>query len=78
MAQIGLPSLDEFVNIDELLSEVGNSFTTLDSVRWFVRRNRDHLAQNGALIVVAGRMRFHPTRFKTAAVEIGQKDAARA
>lgn len=71
-----LPSLDEYVELPDLLGSVKQAFPTEDSVRWFVRRNRDALAAAGALIIITGRMRYHPGRFKQAAVEIGQKAAA--
>ncbi|MBW6495855.1 MAG: hypothetical protein K0B16_15080 [Burkholderiaceae bacterium] len=71
-----LPPLDEYVELQDLLGSVKQAFPTEDSVRWFVRRNRDALASSGALIIITGRMRYHPARFKQAAVEIGQKAAA--
>ena len=71
-----LPPLDEFVDMRHLLPNVAQTFQTEDSVRWFVRRHRDALASSGAIIIVTGRMRFHPTRFKQVAVEIGQRAAA--
>jgi hypothetical protein len=71
-----LPPLDEYVELQDLLGSVKQAFLTEDSVRWFVRRNRDALASSGALIIITGRMRYHPARFKQAAVEIGQKAAA--
>lgn len=72
-----LPSLDEYVDLQGLLDDkVKQTFPTKDSALWFVRRHRDALAGSGAVIIIAGRMRFHPARFKQAAVEIGQKAAA--
>lgn len=76
MSHTELPSLDEYVELQDLLGSVKPAFLTKESVRWFVRRNRDALASSGALIIITGRMRFHPGRFKQAAVEIGQKAAA--
>ena len=69
-----LPPLDEYVELQDLLDSV-KAFPTEDSVRWFVRRNRDALASTGAVIIITGRMRYHPERFKQAAVEIGQRAA---
>lgn len=71
-----LPPLDEYVELQDLLGSVRPAFPTEDSVRWFVRRNRDALVKRGALIIITGRMRYHPARFAQAAVEIGQKAAA--
>ena len=76
MTEIQLPALDEFVSLDSMFADVESTFSTLDSLRWFVRRNRDDLVRRGALIIVAGRMRFHPALFQRATVEIGQKAAA--
>ncbi len=71
-----LPPLDEYVELRDLIGSVQPAYPTEDSVRWFTRRHRDALAASGALIIIAGRMRFHPGLFKKAAVEIGQKAAA--
>lgn len=71
-----LPPLDEYVELQDLLGSVKPAYPTEDSVRWFVRRHRDALAAAGAVIIITGRMRYHPARFKQAAVEIGQRAAA--
>ena len=71
-----LPSFDEFVDLSTLLPAVANMFPTEEAIRWYVRRNRAFLVEHGALILVAGRLRFHPVRFKAAAVTVGQRDAA--
>lgn len=76
MSYTELPSLDEYVELPALLDSVKPTFPTEDSVRWFVRRNRDALAASGAVIIITGRMRYHPARFKQSAVEIGQRAAA--
>ena len=71
------PSLDEYGDIRELLPCVEQTFPTEDSVKWFVRRNRQALADSGALIIVAGRMRIHPELFQGAAVDIGRRQAGK-
>lgn len=71
-----LPPLDEYVELDALQKAVAPIFPTVDSLRWYLRRNRAALVERGAVIIITGRMRFHPVRFKQAAVEIGQKAAA--
>ena len=76
MRDTELPPLDEFVDLPGLIPSVVQTFPTKDSASWFVRQNRAALVECGALIIIAGRMRFHPGRFKQAAVEIGQKAAA--
>ena len=69
------PALDEFVDIRALLPIIQHTFPTTDSVRWFCRCHRDELAASGAVITLTGRLRFHPSRFARAAVEIGLKAA---
>ena len=70
-----LPALDEFVDKRALLPAVKDHLATEQSVNWFVRCHRDQLAGNGSLILVAGRLRFHPERFKQSVVEIGARAA---
>jgi hypothetical protein len=76
MTETEIPSLDEFVDLAALQASVSTAFPTVDSVRWYVRQNRAALVEEGALIIVAGRMRFNPPRFKLAVVSIGRKAAA--
>ena len=65
-------TLDDFVDLRELLPRVEQTFPTEQSAKWFVRQHRDELVEAGALIVLTGRLRFHPQRFKEAAVTIGR------
>lgn len=67
------PTLDDFVDMQDLLPSVEQTFPTKDSLGWFIRRHRDTLVEAGALIVITGRLRFHPQRFKEVAVEIGRQ-----
>ncbi len=76
MTETEVSSLDEFVDLATLQASVATTFPTVDSVRWYVRQNRAALVEQGALIIVAGRMRFNTPRFKLAAVSIGRKAAA--
>lgn len=76
MTVADIPSLDEFVDLATLQASVSTTFPTVDSVRWYVRQNRVALVEQGALIVVAGRLRFNPPRFKLAAVSIGRRAAS--
>jgi len=72
MESTASPSLDDFVDLQDLLPTVERTFPTKDSLSWFVRRHRAALVESGALIVITGRLRFHRQRFKEAAVEIGR------
>lgn len=70
-------ALDEYVDFGTLLPTVRSTFPSKHSLNWFVRRHRDELAAAGALICITGRLRFHPTLFQRAAVDIGRGLAAR-
>ena len=72
------PPLGEFVGACTLLQieAVHAQFPTRHSLEWFLHRNRDQLTERGALILVAGRLQFHPARFQEAVVEIGRQAAA--
>lgn len=72
------PPLGEFVGMADLLAieTVNAKFPTRHSLEWYLRRHRDQLAERGALILVAGRLQFHPVRFQAAVVEIGRQAAA--
>lgn len=66
-----LPPLGEYVTLSQLLLLEAHTFNSADSLKWFVRRNRAALADAGAIIMVAGRMRFHPALFEQSAALIG-------
>lgn len=70
------PTLEQFVDVREMHQHVRQIFATVDSLRWFVRRHRAQLVQDQAMIVIAGRMRFNPKRFKESAINIGLRAAA--
>lgn len=70
-----LPPLAEYVDLPGLLPAVQPTFPTLDSIRWFVRGNRETLSRTGAVIALAGRLRYHPALFAQTAVEIGRNAA---
>jgi hypothetical protein len=67
--------LADFVDLRELLPRVKQTFPTEQSLKWFVRQHRAELAESGALIVITGRLRFHPQRFMEAGVAIGRNQA---
>jgi len=66
------PPLEEYVDLPALLPAVAHTFPTELSLRWFARQHRAELAAAGALICLAGRLRFHPALFERAAIEIGR------
>jgi hypothetical protein len=72
------PPLNEYVDAATLLKnkEVNRHFPTKHSLDWFVRRHRDQLAASGALIIVTGRLHYHPKRFEESVVDIGRMAAS--
>lgn len=72
------PTLGDYVDLPDLyrVGGIAKTYSTLDSLRWAVRQHRARLVEVGALIIVAGRQRFHPELFEKVAIEIG-RDAAR-
>ena len=65
-----LPPLAEYLDLKDAQQKLGH-FPTLDSFRWFIRNNRERLAASGALILVAGRQKFHLDLTKQVVVETG-------
>lgn len=76
-SQPELPPLSEYLDLPSLLPLVVHTFPTVDSIRWFTRTHRDRLADAGALIALAGRLRYHPERFQQAAAAIGSAAVAK-
>jgi hypothetical protein len=69
-----LPPLAEYQDLKTAQETLGH-FPTLDSLRWFIRRNRDQLAESGALIMVAGRQKLHPGLAEVVVKEAGRQAA---
>jgi len=71
-------SLAEYVDLHTLqqVGEIPRVFPTVASLQWYIRMNRAALIENGALILIANRQRFHPHLFQQAVVEIGRITAA--
>lgn len=69
---------DEFVDKAAMQDQLKDSYPTPQSFAWFTRVHRDQLVAAGALIIVAGRQRFHPERFKDVIVEAGAIKAGKA
>jgi|GEM_PF-1602084 len=71
------PPLAEYVSLADIQQRLGH-FPTIESFRWFARQHRDQLAACGALILVAGRQKFHPGLTEQVVIEVGRHAAARA
>jgi hypothetical protein len=70
-----MPPLAEYLDRKEAQRHLANHYPTEQSFAWFVRRHRDHLAANGAMIVVAGRQKFHPALTEQVVLAVGRRDA---
>lgn len=68
---------DDFVDKAAMQHQVNGAYPTRQSFEWFIRVHRDRLVAAGAMILVAGRWRFHPASFKDVVVEIGLVQAGR-
>jgi hypothetical protein len=69
---------DDFVNKKTMMDQVSVAYPTSQSFAWFIRINRDRLVAANAMILVAGRWRFHPDRLKDVIIAVGVDKAARA
>ncbi len=72
-----IPPLAEYVDLDSMQARLSGFFPTATSFRWFVRQRRDILVDELALIMVAGRMKFHPALTETVVVKVGRQSASR-
>jgi hypothetical protein len=73
-SKLSLPPLAEYVDVKDALAPLG-VFPNVDSLRWFVRVNKDLLVECGALILVTGRHRIHIERTKKVIVQSGHQAA---
>lgn len=71
------PQLADYVSLDDIQKSLAAHFPTITSFRWFVRRHRLLLGGSRALILVAGRMKFHPALTEKVVLEAGSKSACR-
>lgn len=69
---------DDFVDKKTMMEQVSVAYPTGQSFTWFTRINRARLVAANAMILVAGRWRFHPDRLKDVIVKVGADKAARA
>lgn len=70
-------ALGDFVDMPALHQSPGvaDTFPSKDSLKWFMRQHRMELVERGAIISIAGRLRFHPGLFQQVAVDIGRQAA---
>lgn len=71
------PALKEYVDLPGLMPKIEHTLPTVQSVAWYVRSHREQLAEAGALIYVAGRLRYHPELFQRYVAETGRTAAKR-
>lgn len=70
--------VDGLCTLDAYHDTRGHLFPSMESLRWFVRKNRAALVAAGALLMITGRWMADPSRFDAAVVKIGQRAARRA
>lgn len=70
-----LPPLAEYRERADVQQLFAAHYPSEQSFNWFIRRNRDRLADTGALIVVAGRMKFHPGLTEQVVLEVAHRAA---
>jgi len=56
---------------DYLSSECGHVFPGIESLRWFIRQNREPLAEAGALVTINRRVLIDPEPFNRVVLEVG-------
>jgi len=71
-----LPPLADYLDATDAQKQLGH-FPTLDSFRLFIRNNRERLAESGAMILIAGRQKFHLELTRQVVVEAGRAAALR-
>lgn len=69
--------VEQFCHLDAYQGSRGHLFPSIESLRWFVRVNRQNLVQAGALLMIAGRWMVDPARFDAEVVRVGQRAAGR-
>ena len=48
-------------------------FPSLESLRWFIRRNKPELIESGAVLEIAGRVRVSPAEFDVVVLAAGKR-----
>ncbi|MBX3633943.1 MAG: hypothetical protein KF683_00865 [Rubrivivax sp.] len=71
-----LPPLS-LLPLAEYRAQRAHVFPSDESLRWFIRANRDDLVRRGALVMPTGRKMVSPEPFDRAVLEIGSRHAAR-
>ena len=72
-----LPPLAEYLDRKEVQQRFVSHYPTEQSFNWFIRRHRDRLAETGALILLAGRMKLHPLLTEQVVLEAGHQAVIR-
>ena len=72
MDTIETPALGNYISREEFLPLVRQHFPTNSSLNWFIQLHRNALAESGAMISLAHRLKFEPTIFQREVVRIGR------
>ena len=70
-----LPPLTEYLERTEVQQLFAAHYPTEQSFSWFIRRNRERLAECGALLMIAGRMKLHPALTERVVLEAAHRAA---
>lgn len=70
--------LNSTIEISDVHGRYPGVFGSEPSVRWFLRKHRQELLDEEALIVIAGRIRINTSRFGPAVLKIGAANARKA
>lgn len=63
--------------LDDYRAERSHIYPSGESLRWFIRQNRDELAEAGALSLPTGRLLIEPDAFDRTVQSIGSRRARR-
>ena len=70
--------LQKLLTMPEYRAQRAHVFQSDESLRWFLRQNRDALINAGAVVQLGRRCMVEPERFDAKAFEIGRQAAQRA
>ena len=74
-----VPKIDlcELRTIAELQQQLAQVFPSIGSLQWELRTNRTQYVRGGALFEISGSLMAHPETFKSIALELAARRAAK-
>jgi len=70
------PLLESLETPEQYHASRAHVFPSIESLRWFVRQNKEELRVAGALLIIAGRTKILPGIFDETVLKIGRRRAA--